>query len=1242
MKKIILFGIVFIFFILASGLVSAGCCLNANNGGANTSCIQSDDMPVGCEPGMWIADDCSDRSECEKGCCIFDSECHAGYTEAQCYSNSGSSFDSDEDCSTTPSCGDVCCLVEAGGTSAYDFIPSSQCDEIGNEVEEDIDNSLDCDDLNDDPSFIRGCCLVDDSICRYTDEDSCSDDGGRFEPVHYCRFLGDQCDPVCITHSSKGPGQFEDTQNNIYWLDSCGNQEELFVECDPLSEKPVQIGEGNWECGAATCDGNDLWDNLYTDENHDGDLINDNGNFYGRGYRFNGESWCEYQQARVGPGLDLPGTRHYKHYCDTGVERVEVQGKGREFICVEEPITFGSHVMSNASFVSMNVDGCLGCNRGDQTTLEKAGCCNSQNALGNYCSFIQRKRTGAGDSLTIYVNETKYNQLEGVMDGEIERSGPNVHLSYIHLKYYRGSNLVYTTGDILDRNVLELGDCEAGVCNISLFDVPPGEEEEEFRLEVEGRGCVTIGACPLCHRECDTEIINLGSHPLVSPGTVGGVCVSLVPPEGDSNCDAYYEINYLLDDNGGISGSLQHNFYFDFPFNVLRFNEDYDYGPSRGSLIAEDMNLLCSSLGDCGISPNLAGEITLGGYSTSEACTTVGSTSCVLPMDNLLDMEEEGFRDRTEGEPVRPEAYLAFFFLPLGGLFRKLRKKVLVSIALISLVVLFGCAGGDTVGAPGAPPDLVVNCSSWVPPATTDNCGKCHTLQSQGGLLPDIDLVDSDGNPFYFCNQELCESLGNCQYVENLDEIVCEENFVDENTIPKISFTAMDYNCNSVENSQGCSEEADINSLVVNNEVFAENGAILQIPGLLEAYNPIRIDFRTLTSQTDPQEQPMVTTCRYGINDASTPDDFESQFESPGQQRTEHILYLTNLPPSVSGSYNVFIKCSSVYDPTKEDLAEVKFNIGESYDNSAPRIDSISPMRGHSYAKYNETIKEVNLLVSGSISLCRWDNESLEYSELGRTEEMIGEDVEAIQTNEFVCQGYSQGVSNCSAELNNISLGINRFWFACMGTNGIASSTWPDDSEGYIVEGTEQLNITNIRCDHSLGSDCGTIYDREFNFSIDSVGGVNNDARCWWGIDEFNLQNFAVPGGSIFEPELASHHEHLNYEHETGDITIRFRCEDLAGNVAEENVSLTLEADSRKPRIIKVYRSGALLYIETNELSTCSYVSTLVGSFVNSTDFSTDNYLEHSTNINDNNLFRVRCEDRFGNQRERKIYMSDL
>jgi len=201
---------------------------------------------------------------------------------------------------------------------------------------------------------------------------------------------------------------------------------------------------------------------------------------------------------------------------------------------------------------------------------------------------------------------------------------------------------------------------------------------------------------------------------------------------------------------------------------------------------------------------------------------------------------------------------------------------------------------------------------------------------------------------------------------------------------------------------------------------------------------------------------------------------------------------------------------------------------------------------------------------------------------------------------------------------------------------GRSSNPWPE--EGYLVTGTSALNISSIMCLHSLGEDCGTIYDNSFDFEIRTAGGAQNgNAACRWALAEHDFDAFDEPGGTRLGPNFAATHIEREVSRSTGEYNLRFRCEDVAGNVGEDEVTVKLERDNIPPKIIKVYRYGGELNIETNEFTTCSYVNEASTNFADAEQLSSSDGIKHKAAIT-NNFYRVRCTDRFDNFRQTDIY----
>ena len=1265
-KNILFIGLVVaLFFAVATIIFAAGCCLETNTG---EYCINTNE---GCKSGMYVSSECEQESLCaNKGSCIKDGVCQDGVSEIKC---SNGEFGVDKKCNEIEGYKDICCLLSSGGMGGYMFMQQNKCDSLGGSVEEGVSNWIDCSDLNKDPDFRLGCC-VEDGKCSYGLVENCN---GDFQG-YYCSKLETQCNPVCNSKSYKARGKFGDQVNDLYWFDSCDNQEDLAEDCDSLKEVPKQNENGGWICSDATCKSEDLWDNSYTDENFDGDFNNDaatNTKFNGRNYRVNGESWCEYQQQKVGPGLDLSGTKHYRHYCDSGEERVDPgSSDGRDEICIESKVNTEIGEISSARWLLNEPETCVKCNREDDVS----GCCSSAYSGGNGCAYIDRKDVANDGKIDLFFNSASYEAVQDIIDGEYEIDNyPDFNVENAKLMYYKNEELIHESKNIRSGGVFTLEggdkDCDSDDCRVTIGDLPePGTYE--VKLYVSGYFCWAWNPFDGCLIEDDDEFLSYLGEFAVNPPK--GICVPLVPSSTDSNCDKLFSaVNPLLNENQ-IKPFYELNYYYNFPFSTFgvasgckdteecrqEFISNYN-SEASSLLVTDDMNRLCRSLGDCGASPSFGGEITTAGYASTDVCTVVGGCKNERNISEKFSSVLSGqYANLNNDIGSRPENFVPILFLVPFAIRRKFKGKFLFGVLLFAILFLAACATGDRPGLGLLNGDrTTIECRQWQKPIGGDDCWRCSATEDavkdgKHGLLPKNNVDQLDGKPAYRCTKYMCESLGSiCKYATGLaeGEPICTAD-VPDYTVPKSMIVNATYTCNTFEPS-GCE---------VGNYEIKANGNSLFIKGKLEPLTTIDINFKTV-DVNDPNRN-IITTCEYS-NNVNMEDAVPLPYPDGGGENTKHSLRITNQAPK-EDNYKYYVRCTTQHGKSSvSPFMNVEFNVGrEGY--TKPLIESITP--AEAYAKYGSSVKQANLFVRGDVVGCRWDNRRVNYNEMGTREKpdetknigdgvyynekegdsgKVYDSVGIINVDwdrNFVCSDSSGGFSDshvCGALLQGINEGVNRFWFSCPGQDGTATEAWPENDDGYIVVGTEPLNITNIKCRHSLGEDCGTIYDSKFDFSIDTVGGAKGgEAGCEWALGSYDFDVFDEPGG-IFEPEFAKTHTEKDFSSETGEINIKFRCKDVADNVAEKSVAVNIQKDETPPKLTKVYKNGGRLNIVTDEVTSCYYIAEKSTDFKDKSEFETDDGLEHSIDMSEgNNFYRIRCEDKFGNYRQTDVYVNRL
>ncbi len=273
-----------------------------------------------------MAAPCEQTSYCSVGCCISESGvCYKSTSQSTCNAVSGEWLPNSL-CQNT-ACYQGCCKLTDTDCSLSTEV---QCEEDFTTLypEKEIlfytlttqEPEQECQSLCDEKAY--GCC-IDYDVCTYTTQDQCSVAGLQFDNDTTAGFFKDsfcsslaQCEE-CIPHfETKCAGPDEE---DVYWFDSCGNQEELEEDCefDTKENFCTTDEEGQAYCKSVNC--------AIT---YDADNVP-----YDGVARKNGESWCQYD-GKVGGGADLVGSRHYRHICINGEEMVEPCRDFREEYCL--------------------------------------------------------------------------------------------------------------------------------------------------------------------------------------------------------------------------------------------------------------------------------------------------------------------------------------------------------------------------------------------------------------------------------------------------------------------------------------------------------------------------------------------------------------------------------------------------------------------------------------------------------------------------------------------------------------------------------------------------------------------------------------------------------------------------------------------------------------------------------------------------------------------------------------------
>ena len=307
------------------GTVSAqgvrGCC------GLTTTGNTCQEVPAEqCDANSkFVPTSCDSTDFCRIGCCISPNNglCSQKTSKKAC-DELGGTFKDDESCNINE-CRKGCCVL---GTETI-WTTEANCQWEGNtqnkdlptDWKSDVVSNLECSFLSE--KNREGACVYDSGDkkkCVLTSLDNCFKRTGSETNFFKNKLCSDaELNTVCTAKNEKNclPGE-----EDVYWFDSCGNKEGIAEDCD--------LYRGSY-CGGDSCK------DISCDTNGDG--IKD---------KENGESWCSYD-AYIGDGKDTVGSRHVKHICYLGRERLAPCSDFRNEICVEEEHEIGGKTFTQAA-----------------------------------------------------------------------------------------------------------------------------------------------------------------------------------------------------------------------------------------------------------------------------------------------------------------------------------------------------------------------------------------------------------------------------------------------------------------------------------------------------------------------------------------------------------------------------------------------------------------------------------------------------------------------------------------------------------------------------------------------------------------------------------------------------------------------------------------------------------------------------------------------------------------------------
>ena len=386
--------------------------------------------------------------------------------------------------------------------------------------------------------------------------------------------------------------------------------------------------------------------------------------------------------------------------------------------------------------------------------------------------------------------------------------------------------------------------------------------------------------------------------------------------------------------------------------------------------------------------------------------------------------------------------------------------------------------------------------------------------------------------------------------------------------------------------------------------------------GCIKAFTPLRFGIST----NEPAQ------CKIDYNHTKSFEDMKFWFG-------ETNLYLYNRSMKLSlpgpdhinrqspeikndGRYTLYIRCRDANGNTNLGEMAISFCVEPGPDTTPPVIERTSIDNG---APVAYGTREANLdIYLNEPAECRWSFTDQDYENMN---------------NSFECAtGIEQVELDLTYKCSTLLTGIddnteNIYYIRCKDQPWLSPANESDrnvNKQSYIfkLQGTIPLNISSVTPNGTIEGGGEPI---KVKLGVETVNGFNNGmATCYFSPEGYeNMIEFFNTGSNKHEQELAL---------PVGSYTYYILCRDLAGNIDKAKTSFTTEVDNEVPMIIRIYQEAGMLKIITDEPSDCRYsIQGCNFDFTTGIEMPFDSSTEHTAEWRTDITYYIKCRDEFGN-----------
>jgi hypothetical protein len=469
-----------------------------------------------------------------------------------------------------------------------------------------------------------------------------------------------------------------------------------------------------------------------------------------------------------------------------------------------------------------------------------------------------------------------------------------------------------------------------------------------------------------------------------------------------------------------------------------------------------------------------------------------------------------------------------------------------------------------------------VECQPWVAPVGGSDCESCG----------------DDGKE---CSEYRCKSLGQlCKLVNpGTKKEMCINSHPNDVAAPVVS--------------------ADVSALEKGYTLNEKAGEGYTVSPQIEPFTAVSLGIKT----NEPSQ------CKYSVNHSISYDQMTAYFGDslydynhtitfsvPDEfSENEELLKLTN-----GGQFKFFVRCQDGNGNQNEKDYYITFAVKKGPDLTPPVIELTSIANGAFMpANVNSTYF---VMYVNEPSTCKWNDLDADYDDMLHSF--------SCSTQGLPTSSLYYGLYDCATVLDGIDVNsLNKYYFRCKDQPNQPASEQNVNQESYLftLKGTVPLEITSVSPE--TGSSLLTL-SPELKV-VTSKGAQGGHAVCGYSFVDDNPANaidFLFTNSTVHTQTFAN----LT----SGSYTAHITCVDAAGNYDQEKVTFSVAADTGGPQIAQVYTEGNLLFLVTNEASTCEYSTTGFFTYGSGVQMTGTQTKEHQASL-DSDVYYIICQDNAGN-----------